>query len=305
MNNFNLKEVVERFFRKNKNIFILVAIIVIILLYFIYDMFIYGWGKEDIISQDEEIGSSNVGDDEIGKGEKSVEMKGGSLDEEMSDGDLEAENEENSGDDLVDESGNGAGNNLEEMNKIDDNLSDSLEQKNKIYVYITGEVNNSGVVVLNSGSRIIDAINAAGGTTSKANISKINLVYILDDGMKVNIPNNDDLKENPDFEYVTTGSGDGINIANNGKNNNGNNSTTNSGSNLSNSSNDKKNVNIVNINSATQTEFETLPGIGPSLALKIINYRNENGKFSSVEDIKNVSGIGESKFNALKDFICV
>ena len=61
---------------------------------------------------------------------------------------------------------------------------------------------------------------------------------------------------------------------------------------------------IVNINTATQTELETLPGIGPSLALKIINYRKENGKFSSIEDIKNVSGIGEAKFNNIKEYIC-
>ena len=62
---------------------------------------------------------------------------------------------------------------------------------------------------------------------------------------------------------------------------------------------------LVNINNATQTELETLPGIGPSTALKIISYRNENGQFSSIEDIKNVSGIGDNKFESIKDLICV
>ena len=60
-------------------------------------------------------------------------------------------------------------------------------------------------------------------------------------------------------------------------------------------------ISVVNINTATQTELETLPGIGPSLALKIINYRKENGKFSSIEDIKNVSGIGDAKFENIKN----
>ena len=61
----------------------------------------------------------------------------------------------------------------------------------------------------------------------------------------------------------------------------------------------------VNINSATQTELETLSGIGPSIALKIITYRNENGKFKTIEDIKNVSGIGESKFKQIENEITI
>ena len=58
-----------------------------------------------------------------------------------------------------------------------------------------------------------------------------------------------------------------------------------------------------NINTAKQTELETLPGIGPSLALKIINYRKENGNFKNKEDIKNVNGIGDSKYENIKEFI--
>ena len=61
----------------------------------------------------------------------------------------------------------------------------------------------------------------------------------------------------------------------------------------------------ININKATQTELETIPGIGPSTALKIINYRKENGKFSSIEDIKNISGIGDAKFENIKDYISI
>lgn len=61
----------------------------------------------------------------------------------------------------------------------------------------------------------------------------------------------------------------------------------------------------ININTATQTQLETLSGIGPSTAAKIIAYREENGKFTKIEDIKNVSGIGESKFEKIKDDIVV
>ena len=61
----------------------------------------------------------------------------------------------------------------------------------------------------------------------------------------------------------------------------------------------------VNINTATQTELETLPGIGPSTSLKIIDYREENGKFQSIEEIKEVSGIGDAKYENIKDLICV
>ena len=61
----------------------------------------------------------------------------------------------------------------------------------------------------------------------------------------------------------------------------------------------------VNINTATQTELELLSGIGPSIASKIISYRKENGKFKTIEDIKNVPGIGEAKFNSIQDQITV
>ena len=64
-------------------------------------------------------------------------------------------------------------------------------------------------------------------------------------------------------------------------------------------------ISNVNINTATQTELETLPGIGPSLALRIINYRRENGKFTSIEELKNVSGIGDNKYDEIKKYIYV
>lgn len=184
----------------------------------------------------------------------------------------------------------------EEEEKIDDSEEENnIETENKIFVYVTGEVVNPGIAMLNENSRIIDAINSAGGITNNANISKINLAYVLKDGMKVSIPSKEDLKKDSNFEYITMSSGDGKN------------DDTSENQNSLSSKTDKNitNKSMVNINTATQTELETLPGIGPSTALKIINYRNENGKFSSIDEIKNVNGIGDSKFENIKKYITV
>ena len=183
----------------------------------------------------------------------------------------------------------------EEMVNDSENEENNMETENKILVYVTGEVNNPGIVKLNENSRIIDAINSVGGITNNANISKINLAYVLRDGMKVNIPSKEDLKKDTNFEYITMSSGDGKND----------NASENENSLSSKSNKDSNNNRTVNINTATQTELETLPGIGPSIALKIINYRNEKGKFSSIEEIKNVSGIGDNKFENIKKYIIV
>lgn len=202
---------------------------------------------------------------------------------------------------------------FEEKNMLKDEVIDDVEEKieegtenvedfenevindnEKIYVYITGEVNNPGIVVLPIGSRIVDAIDCAGGITQKADIMKVNLVYMLQDGMKVNIPSSIELKNNPNFEYITMSSGDEKNDSNIK------NATT-----VDTKSESAFKVSNVNINTATQTELETLPGIGPSLALKIINYRKENGKFKSIEELKSVNGIGENKYEEIKKYIYV
>lgn len=165
-----------------------------------------------------------------------------------------------------------------------DNTEVENNESNKvIYIHIVGEVKNEGVVKLKEGQRIIDAIEEAGGVTEFADLSKVNLAFVLSDGQKVEIPNVNDNVEN--FRYVTDNSGDNIIVDNGNKLNEG--------------------GNKVNINTASQTELETLNGIGPSTASKIIEYREENGKFRKIEDLKNVSGIGEAKYEAIKDNIVV
>lgn len=155
-------------------------------------------------------------------------------------------------------------------------------------VHITGEVKNWGVIELPEGSRVIDAVDKAGGFTDSADIEKVNLAYELSDGVKVYIPskNEDEIGDTTTQEYITADSGNNVITGGNDM---------------------KKETKseLVNINKATQTELETLPGIGPSTALKIISYRNENGSFSSIEDIKNVNGIGDSKYESIRELICV
>lgn len=170
-------------------------------------------------------------------------------------------------------------------------INDNTEKKNKICIYIIGEIKNEGIIFLEEGARIADAIEKAGGTTELADLSKINLAFQLSDGQKLCIPNKNNKEENQIF--VTDGSGGEV-LLEKWKN-----------TNLDNYYNGTKSDNIgkININTATQTELEILEGIGPSLADKIIKYREKNGKFKDIDELKNVSGIGENKFNSIKDKI--
>ena len=272
-------------FLKNKYIWIGIIVIFLIIIYIISEKILNINSVEISQEETEEINSEQISNENIIPNLKEESV---------------SEIEET----IITENTNTEENNLEttevNTNQENEQIYKNTESSEKIYVYITGEVNSPGVVLLDNGSRIVDAIEAAGGVTDKANITKVNLVYILQDGMKINIPNQNDLKNNENFEYITMSSGDEKNDANI------NNSASNTSSEESSSNKESAfKISVVNINTATQTELETLPGIGPSLALKIINYRKENGKFSSIEDIKNVSGIGDAKFENIKNYIRV
>lgn len=171
---------------------------------------------------------------------------------------------------------------LEENNNESEEIEiiDKDEKENKeIVIHITGAVKKQGIVKVKQGSRIADVIESAGGVTKDTDLSKINLAYVVEDGQKIYVPNIND--KNIEIG-ITEEAGDGVVEENTGKK-----------------------TEKVNINKASQTELETLNGVGPSTALKIINYRNENGNFKSIEDIKNVPGIGDAKFESLKNEICV
>ena len=153
------------------------------------------------------------------------------------------------------------------------------EESINIIVHIHGEILNPGLVYLPIDSRISDAISAAGGITEIADLSKVNLAYKLKDAQKIYIPS---IYDEEQEIYIQEDAGANVVIPDS------------SPPSL-----------LININTAIQPELETLPGIGASTAKKIIDYRLTNGNFKKIEDIMNVPGIGESKFNSIKDQICI
>ncbi len=184
------------------------------------------------------------------------------------------------------------------VNGNKNNESENKINKQMIKVHISGAVNGEGLVELEENSRIADAIEKAGGITENACMEEINLAYLLEDGMKIKIPTKEEVEAQKNNNLETASVSTEIIKSNNA------NLAENSESKAPVSSNSKNNLKI-NINTANQTELETLPGIGTATALKIINYRKENGKFKNIEDIKNVKGVGESKFNNIKGLIII
>lgn len=145
----------------------------------------------------------------------------------------------------------------------------------RIFVDIGGEVVSPMVVELEEGSRVGDAIEAAGGITENADLTDINRAAFVEDGEKIYIPpaeiEGEESEENVASPGHQASRGDGR----------------------------------ININTADSAQLQELDGIGPATAQKIIDYRKENGRFSSIEDIKNVSGIGDKSFEKIKDRIKV
>lgn len=190
--------------------------------------------------------------------------------------------------------------NITDINTIETSEENETKEQEKvditkeIMVYITGEVKNPGIYELEENSRIKDVIEKAGGLKETADITDINLATILQDEDKITIPTKDKtMEEKQNTERIQS---------------NKQSKTTEKSQNTTSISTNTtgKNQNTkVNINTATQTELETLPGIGPSTASKIVSYRKENGKFKSIEEIKKVNGIGESKYKKIKELIKV
>lgn len=165
----------------------------------------------------------------------------------------------------------------ENKDKVNTNNSESNGDFS-IKVHISGEVKNPGVYTVDKNDRLDDLVNDAGGLSDKADIDRINLALRLKDQMRIIIPNvNDKENDNNQIDDKALGIIDGV---------------------------DNENSDKVNINTADQTTLMTLPNIGEKRALAIIEYR-ENNKFNKIEDIKNVSGIGDKYFEAMKDMIVV
>ncbi|SDX53754.1 ComEA family DNA-binding protein [Eubacterium barkeri] len=135
----------------------------------------------------------------------------------------------------------------------------------KVLVHVAGAVNNPGVYTLDGGSRVIDAVDAAGGLSPEADGDALNLAAVVEDAAKITIPT------------IHTGEEEG-------------------GGSISSSG-------LVNINTADKTTLMTLSGIGEVLAQNIIDYRTKNGSFTNLEELKNVNRIGDKLFEQIKDGI--
>jgi competence protein ComEA len=146
-----------------------------------------------------------------------------------------------------------------------------------VLVHVLGAVNRPGLVSLTTGARVVDAVAAAGGLTGDAEVSGINLARVLADGEQLVVPRVGEIVA-PPAGPASGGGSPGASGA--------------SGA-------------LVNLNTASQAELETLPRIGPALAGRILDYRTANGRFAAVTDLMKVTGIGQKLFDGFKDRITV
>lgn len=171
-----------------------------------------------------------------------------------------------------------------EKKEINNVIGGEALSETTIVVHITGEIIKPGIIELKENARIADAIDAAGGVTTQADLNEVNLAFVLSDGQKIYIPNKSEKEKNSKKTYITSECGNNVIIEDN----------------LQELKSQK-----VNINEANKEKLEELPGIGPSIAQKIIEYRNQIGKFTSIEQLLEVSGIGEAKYAKIKDSVVV
>ena len=149
----------------------------------------------------------------------------------------------------------------------------------EVYVDVDGAVVSPGVYRLKDGARVAQAIDAAGGLAPEADVTGLNRASKVVDGQKIHVPTVGEQQAS-----IAEAGVDGGASASSGV----------SGA-----------TGLVNINTASAEELQTLSGIGPSMAQSIIDERTKNGVFASVDDLMRVSGIGEKKLAKIKDFICV
>ncbi len=162
----------------------------------------------------------------------------------------------------------------EKENLSGDGQISSEQGSETLCVYVCGAVKASGVYEIPAGSRIVDAIEAAGGATKKAAKERLNLAEHVQDGQRLYVPSIGEALMQPEEKD-------------------------------SGSESVKDSNSLVNLNYADKEELMTLPGIGESKAQDIINYRNEKGSFQSIDELKNINGIKDGVFNKIKNQITV
>jgi len=157
-----------------------------------------------------------------------------------------------------------------------------------VVVYVCGNVHKPGVYHLTSGLRVADAITKAGGASADADLEQLNLAQVLSDAMKIVVPKKGQLLA---FD-VTAAPADAYGV-----------SHQRSGRHGGRSSHKLQPGQTLDVNTATESELTQLPGVGPGLARRIIEYRTANGPFQTVDDLQNVSGIGPSKFDRMAAYV--
>ena len=194
----------------------------------------------------------------------------------------------------------------EVVSKNDKDAKEDNEEEQELktfYVDVKGQVNNPGVYLVNEKNIVNDAIEFAGGLTKDADTKCINLSKKLEEEMVIYIYSS---KETKNMTSTKTNSNLICDNVVNNAYQNVQNQTSTSNQNSSNTKSDtNESVGIININTADVDTLTKLTGIGESKAKDIINYRNQNGLFKSIEEIKNVSGIGDSTYSKIKDQITV
>jgi competence protein ComEA len=157
------------------------------------------------------------------------------------------------------------------------NIIDKNSETDKIKVYICGSVKNPGVYEINAGARVIDLLEAAGGGSEDACLEIINLAQPVSDGQRIYVPSEEEIKQGSSLFLNEESSSDYQYSGNK----------------------------IININQANLQELQELPGIGPALAQNIIEYRSKNGAFKRKEELKNVTGIGDKKYEKISELISI
>ena len=160
-----------------------------------------------------------------------------------------------------------------------DGSSSKASAETEVYVDVDGAVASPGVYRLQDGARVSQAIDAAGGLTAEADVTGLNRAAKVTDGQKIYVPT---VGEQQAASAAGGVEGGAASV-----------------------SGARASSGLVNINTASAAELQTLSGIGPSMAQSIIDERTQNGAFASVDDLMRVSGIGEKKLAKIKDCICV
>ncbi|WIE84697.1 ComEA family DNA-binding protein [Curtobacterium sp. MCPF17_021] len=165
----------------------------------------------------------------------------------------------------------------------------------RVVVHVLGAVRRSGVVELPASSRVGDALERAGGATDDADLDRLNLARVLTDGERLYVPRVGQQEVPEALGPVADGAAAGPTAA----------AAAGAGSGGGSAGTGGEGSAVVDLNTADQTALETLPGIGPGLAGRIIAWRDEHGRFTAVEDLLDVSGIGDVRFAELRDRVRV